>query len=304
MLKPLSKSFLISVCMVALAIGLVLQSLVSHNVSQPTANGGSKEQHSGSPQTGTGERSPAGYWMGTVRLESGEIIPLYEIQLFAGDGHISGNSNGSYSGGYKRISTEGLLEGKYNDANSFDFTLDYNYPSETIGYEDAARRNTQIMFDGQATGDTAEGTVIFIDEFGNKFNGTFAFVRERKGVDLPTPKDPGGSSISLINGKWQGQFVGQYHGSRYSLNLALHQQSQLSPVIIGTATMNGQQVEVEGNVAGSSFNLKINNSIPYLIVGGKVTQNTMQSVGEIYTEQPQGIENPRPSDYGKVVFTR
>lgn len=303
MLRSLSKSFLLSVCVAALAIGLIFQSFSDHRVFPPIADRGSKDQPSEPSQSG-GTDSLAGrsYWTGAVRLESGEVIPLRRIELEGFDGtQLNVLSHGGYLDGLGgEISIQGIGRGNFN-GNRFQFSLPYNSQSNVVG---SNRSNTVINFEGQATSKTAEGNVLFVDEYRTQFKGTFALVPDGLNVQIPLPKDPGGSGSSVINGKWHGQLATKYNERRASVTLDLHQQQQ-SPLVSGTGTIDNQLVEVHGNVAGSSFNLRINNSVPYLIVGGQVTQDKMETNAEYREEEEnQGTEHKPASAYGTIEFTR
>ena len=305
MYNILSKSFLILACVFGLVFGMVVQVISDRRVLSPIANVGA----GGQPTTdtgGAGLRSLRGesHWTGAVRLETGEIIPLPLINLSAYDGQVSGTANGEYSGGYKNIIIQGLIRGVFDNANRFSFTLEYTYPSDHIGYGDARRRSARIKFDGQTMGDNAVGTVNFSDEYGYPYKGTFAFARSGLNITAPTPDNPGGSGVSVINGAWRGQFVGDYKYKNIPLSLNLKPQSTS---IVGTGTMEGKTVAVKGNVAGSSFNLLIGDSLPQIKINGRVTQDSMDGNAALYTNNRQlqlRAETREAPDFGTFQFSR
>ena len=305
MYNLLSKSLLNWACIFGLVIGTVVQ-VMSGAVLPPMANVGT----GGQPTTNTGGaglRSLRGesHWTGAVRLETGEIIPLPHIAVLAGEGQVDGEINGTYWGGYTNIDIGGLIRGAFDNANRFKFTLKYNHYSDPHSVTDNRRRNTEIAFDGQTMGDNAVGTANFTDEYGYPYKGTFAFARAGLGVTAPTPADPGGSGVSVINGAWRGEYVGTYN-TYNNIPLSLNLKQQLTS-IDGTGTMAGKTVAVKGNVAGSSFNLQIGDSLPQIIINGRVTQDSMDGTAHLYTNNrqlQQGPELAEGAEIGTFKFSR
>jgi|GEM_PF-5226600 len=289
----LSKTFLISACIFGLVIGMVVQAVSDHGFS-PSMNVGAGE---------TGLRTLRGesHWTGLVRLETGEIIPLPSIFLSAFDETVTGYANGAYSGGYEDIYINGLINGAFDNANHFKFTLNYTYQSAGVLYP--RRDEARIVFNGQTMGDKAADTVKFIDEYDHLFNGTFAFARYGLNVTAPTPDDPGGSGSSAINGAWQTKKyeIDGGPGIQLPLNLNLKQESTN---IVGTAIFQGKTVGVKGNVAGSSFNLMIGDAIPQLQISGLVTQDRMTGQTSLYTGEISSDGYQKPSSVGKIWFGR
>lgn len=242
----------------------------------------------------------SGVWSSAVRLETGDIIAFEKIHIniVSSSGYLYGTASfhGDPLGGI-----EGSQQG-----NHFGFRLTYNGGTNAL----QNRNRTEIEFVGNIGDNQAAGAVRFTDEYRKVFNGTFIMVPYNFNVTPPTPSVPDSSS-NAIQGAWKGEFLPKNHSS-YPLTLNLNHQS--TPImatkggyynganIVGTGTIQGKTYQVEGTIAGSSYNLVMGDSSTRLDISGQVTQDALVGGAKLNTgeEVVPGVYKR----FGEVKLTR
>ncbi len=311
MYKNLSKSFLILACIFGLVFGIVVQVISDRRVLPIMPNGGIA---GGQPTTDTvrqppipnggGARTLSGDWSSAMRLTTGDIIAIDKIQFTSSAGNLHGVA-------FFQNKSMGELEGT-QQGNDFGFRLTYIAPANGL---DIDRKPSEIVFHGTIGDEQAAGTVEFTDDYRKVFQGTFTLVPWKFNAIAPTPSVPDGSSDSVIQGAWSGEFAtGKYSITRFPLTLNLnHRSTAIFAVnggnnganIVGTGTINGKQYQIQGTIAGSSYNLVIGDLNTGLEISGHVTQDAMVGRAELH----KGKEFLVPGDpfsyaFGEVRLTR
>lgn len=271
--------------------------LVSELILHQAISDGQPEYISPNPST-TALLQGSTVWSSAVRLETGDIIAFEKIFITSSGGYLYGTAS-------FHNNPLGGIEGS-QQGNHFGFRLVYNSGTNSLQNRD----RTEIVFDGNMRDNQAAGTVQFIDEYRKVFKGTFTLVPYNFNATAPTPS-VGDSFSNAIEGAWKGEFLPKYHPS-YPLTLNLNH--QCTPIvagnggyynganIVGTGTIGGKAYQVEGTIAGSSYNLEIGDSSTRLNISGQVSQDVM--VGRAYLNTGEEVVPGVYKRFGEIKLTR